>query len=167
VLARNPVNRAVVVVAGASFAYYLLLIASYHYWTGGSCHGPRLMGAALPFLCLGLAPVWTVASRPWRCLIAAVAAASVFVTFVAVSTHPMISHDRPSPWREHLLPSFLSGQLSQNRYAFFTDVPTPSFNAGEWLGLRGLPSLLPLAALWLVSGAAWVRGDRRAHAARA
>ena len=54
---RSP-TRLAALAAGAIFAYYLLLNASYSEWTAGLSYGPRIMGAAIPFLCVGLAPTW-------------------------------------------------------------------------------------------------------------
>ena len=49
--------------------FYLLLNASYFYWEGGWAYGPRQVMPALPFLALGLAPLWdrVAARRRARC----------------------------------------------------------------------------------------------------
>jgi hypothetical protein len=54
-------------VAGGTGLYYLLLNASYFYWEGGWAFGPRQMTAALPFLALGLAPLWDCWRLSSRC----------------------------------------------------------------------------------------------------
>ncbi len=45
-------------VAAAIGVFYLVLNASYFYWEGGWAFGPRQVMPALPFLALGLAPLW-------------------------------------------------------------------------------------------------------------
>ena len=63
--ARSP--RAAVA-AGLVALFYLLLNASYFYWEGGWAYAPRQVTPALPFVALGLAPLWDLdAARSGRC----------------------------------------------------------------------------------------------------
>ena len=60
-LARLAVTRQrlrAALVAAAVAVFYLVLNASYFYWEGGWAFGPRQVTPALPFLALGLAPLW-------------------------------------------------------------------------------------------------------------
>ena len=57
-LARTRDGARPALVAAAIAVFYLLLNASYFYWEGGWAYGPRQMTPALPFLALGLAPLW-------------------------------------------------------------------------------------------------------------
>jgi hypothetical protein len=77
-----------------------------------------------------------------------------------VSTTPQPPASFKSPVRELLWPAFRDGDLSLNPQTFVhnsVDVehlrgggdPHAAWNLGELAGLRGLPSLLPLALVWV------------------
>ena len=145
--------------------FYLLLNASYFYWEGGWAYGPRQMTPALPFLCLGLAPLWSAWRRPGRVVLSAALAWGVALTLVAVSTTAQPPADFKSPVTELLLPAFRDGDLSLNHQSFVTyranagllrgnRLPHAAWNLGELAGLHGLPSLLPLGAVWIAGAAA-------------
>jgi hypothetical protein len=98
---------------------------------------------ALPFVALGLAPL----------------------TLIAVSTTPQPPSSFQARVRELLWPAFRDGDLSLNHQSFVDGganpdllrghkIPHASWNLGEIAGLRGLPSLLPLGAVWIAAGAA-------------
>ena len=83
-------------------------------------------------------------------------------TLVAVSTTPQPPASFKAPMRELLWPAFRDGDLSLNPQTFVhnsVDVehlrgggdPHAAWNLGELAGLRGLPSLLPLALVWAVA----------------
>ena len=148
--------------AGAVGVYYLLLNASYFYWEGGWAFGPRQMTAALPFLALGLAPLWDFDRRAGRALLAAAWVWGAAVTLVAVSTTAQPPASFKAPVRELLWPAFRDGDLSLNPQTFVhnsADVehlrgggdPHAAWNLGELAGLRGLPSLLPLLVIWIIA----------------
>jgi len=151
-------------VAGGIGVYYLLLNASYFYWEGGWAFGPRQMTAALPFLALGLAPLWDRGRAAVRALLLGGLIWGAALTLVAVSTTPQPPATFKSPVRELLWPAFRDGDLSLNPQTFVhnsVDVghlrgggdPHAAWNLGELAGLRGLPSLLPLAFIWAAAAA--------------
>jgi hypothetical protein len=151
-------------VAGGIGVYYLLLNASYFYWEGGWAFGPRQMTAALPFLALGLAPLWDRGRTVVRALLAGGLIWGAALTLVAVSTTPQPPATFASPMRELLWPAFRDGDLSLNPQTFVhnsVDVghlrgggdPHAAWNLGELAGLRGLPSLLPLGFIWVAAAA--------------
>ncbi len=151
-------------VAGGIGVYYLLLNASYFYWEGGWAFGPRQMTAALPFLALGLAPLWDLGRTAVRVLLIGGLIWGAALTLVAVSTTPQPPATFASPMRELLWPAFRDGDLSLNPQTFVhnsVDVghlrgggdPHAAWNLGELAGLRGLPSLLPLAFIWAAAAA--------------
>jgi len=155
-------RTAVALVAGGTGVYYLLLNASYFYWEGGWAFGPRQMTTALPFLALGLAPLWDLDRRAGRALLAAGWIWGAALTLVAVSTTPQPPASIKAPMRELLWPAFRDGDLSLNPQTFVhnsVDVghlrgggdPHAAWNLGEIAGLRGLPSLLPLAVVWILA----------------
>ena len=146
-------------VAAGVGAYYLLLNASYFYWEGGWAFGPRQITPALPFLALGLAPLWDLGRPAWRVLLLAGWIWGAGITLVAVSTTPQPPASIKSPVSELLWPAFRDGDLSLNPQTFVhnsADVEHlrgggdahAAWNLGEIAGLHGLISLLPLLAVW-------------------
>jgi len=157
-LGRNEQRGPTLVAAGVGI-YYLLLNASYFYWEGGWAFGPRQMTAALPFIALGLAPLWDAGRQAGRGLLLAGWIWGTAMTLIAVSTTPQPPASIKAPMRELLWPAFRDGDLSLNPQTFVhnsVDVehlrgggdPHAAWNLGELVGLRGLPSLLPLALIW-------------------
>jgi hypothetical protein len=152
-------RRGPALVAAGTGTYYLLLNASYFYWEGGWAFGPRQITAALPFLALGLAPVWDLGRSAGRGLLLAGWIWGAAATLIAVSTTPQPPASIKAPMRELLWPAFRDGDLSLNPQTFVhnsVDVghlrgggdPHAAWNLGELVGLRGLWSLLPLALVW-------------------
>jgi hypothetical protein len=156
-------DRRASVVAGAIALFYVLLNASYHYWEGGWSLGPRHLSPALPFLCLGLAPLWSAAGRLGRCTLVTLWLISAGLTLVGVATMPQPPSNIERPMRDLLWPSFRDGTLSLNTQTFAHIATDPSrwrtrqdppaaFNLGMKMGLDGHVSLLPLAIVWLLCG---------------
>jgi hypothetical protein len=157
--------------AAAIVVYYLLFNASYFYWDGGFSYGPRHIGAALPFLALGLAPLWT----GWlRWLLGLLAAWGVALAGMAVSTTVLLPESVMAPVREIVWPAFSRGNLalSHDLFVLRTNpdaVPTGLLDRGAWnvgmlLGLPGPLSLVPLALLWLLLATlGWRMAERRAE----
>ena len=152
-LARTPASRRVVVVVFAVAAYYFLLNASYFYWEGGWAYSPRHVMPALPFLALGLAPLWDSSRRWGRMLLAAGWIWGAALTLIAVSTTPQPPSNLASPTVELLWPAFRDGDLSLNTQSFVhNSLPGPlrnnfaqhaAWNLGQIAGLRGHASLAP------------------------
>ncbi len=170
VLALAPVGWLFIKRRGAAIAasliavYFILLNASYTYWEGGWSYGPRHASPAIPFLCLGLAALWTVGPRPLRWALAALAAYGMGITLVAVSTMPLPPNNIRRPVAELLWPAFRDGDLSLNTQTFVSGGANPdflahtepkaAFNLGMKMGLGGHASLLPLVAIWIACGVA-------------
>ena len=159
------------VVAAAIAIYYILLNASYHYWEGGWSLGPRHLSPALPFLCLGLAPLWSRARRPARAVLLGLWIVGAGLNFVGVATMPEPPANVARPMRELIWPAFKDGDLSLNTQTFVHyainpaswrthEDPKAAFNLGMKLGLDGHASLVPLAIGWLLCGL-WIRGAMR------
>jgi hypothetical protein len=163
-MTRTPARRAAVVAASIAI-YYVLLNASYSYWEGGWSFGPRHLSPAIPFLCLGLAMIWTNAPRRARALLAALSTYGAALSLVAVATmaQPPTSFQRPVG--ELLLPAFRDGDLALNSQRF-TDggasglrahtEPKAAWNLGMKMGLNGHASLIPLAVVWFGAGVALI-----------
>jgi hypothetical protein len=157
-------RRAVWVAAGIG-VFYFLLNASYFYWEGGWAYGPRHVTPALPFLALGLAPLWDRGRAAGRILLAAGWLWGTGITLVAVSTTPQ----PPAivfmkPVSELLWPAFRDGDLSLNHQTMVSGSADPSnlrggrlphaaWNLGEVAGLRRHASLVPLGLVWIAAAA--------------
>jgi hypothetical protein len=132
------------------FTYFLLFNASYHYWGGGWSYGPRHLTAALPFLALGLAPLFDATWSRLRPLAAPVLASAICLTVVAVSTNPMPPDTYARPMSELLWPSFREGRFAINEASVESGGSATNF--GLALGLSPRWSLLPLLVGMLVAG---------------
>jgi hypothetical protein len=150
--------------AGAIALYYVLFNASYYYWSGGWSLGPRHMAPALPFISLGLAPLWSGTKSRLRLVLGALALYGAVVALVAVSTTAQPPDTYRKPLTELLWPNFAQGRLSINWQSFVEDglrekrePIAHAWNLGELTGLTGRASLLPLFAIWLVIGFVWWR----------
>jgi hypothetical protein len=177
----DATNVRAALVAALIGVYYILLNASYAYWEGGWSYGPRHASPAIPFLCLGLAALWTVLPRIARWLLAGLTAYGIAVTLVAVSTMPLPPNNIRRPVAELLWPAFRDGDLSLNTQTMASGSANPdfrahtepkaAFNLGMKMGLDGRASLLPLAAVWvgcavLLSGPRTARRNRRPRGSR-
>ena len=170
VLGRARARLRPVLTAAAIVAFYFMLNASYYYWEGGWAYGPRHVTPALPFLALGLAPLWDRWGRAGRVLLSAGWIWGAALTLVAVSTTPQPPSAIQAPVRELLWPAFRDGDLSLNNQSFtdyradqdlLRDNPDghAAWNLGQLAGLHGLPSLLPLGLIWMIGGWLLLRPD--------
>jgi hypothetical protein len=156
---RRPEARLPTIAAATVVGYYALFNASYFYWNGGNSYGPRHLGAALPFMCLGLAPLWSIPRWWLRGGLLALAAYGFCLSAMAVSTLVLLPGDVGAPVRERILPAFASGDLALNPQTFLetgqsTRPANPllsAWNVGQRLGLHGHESLIPLAVAWGVA----------------
>jgi hypothetical protein len=155
-------RRHAAILCAAIAAYFILLNASYAYWEGGWSYGPRHATPAIPFLCLGLAMLWTVAPRALRGALAALSIYGFAVTLIAVSTMPLPPANIRRPVQELLWPAFRDGDLALNTQTMASGSvdadfrahhePRAAFNLGMKAGLSGHASLAPLAIVWLLCG---------------
>jgi len=127
------------------------------------------MSPALPFLCLGLAPLWSRAPLLGRAVLGALALWGAAVALVCVATTAQPPELVQRPVEDLLWPAFRCGDLSLNHQSFFEagsdweqlrDRPPAehdAWNVGEALGLHGLGSLAPLGVVWAGCAAAFAR----------
>jgi hypothetical protein len=92
--------------------YYLLLNASYYYWDGGWSTGPRHITGMLPFACLALALVWSLAGRGTRLLILALLAVSAGLSALSAAVSMYSPSNFRFPLVEFLLPGLLGGETA-------------------------------------------------------
>ena len=167
-------RRRAAFVAAAIPVFYLLLNASYYYWEGGWAYGPRQITAALPFACIGFAPLWDRWRGAARIILYAGWVWGAAVTLVAVATTPQPPSNFRSPVTELLWPAFKNGDLSLNNQTMvhFAAVPDrmrgpdrtrAAWNLGEIIGLHGLASLIPLALVWIVAAGFALTLQRQGH----
>ncbi|MFZ0734166.1 MAG: hypothetical protein WAM79_17735, partial [Candidatus Sulfotelmatobacter sp.] len=159
----NGKYRAAAAAGFAIAAYYFLFNASFYWWKAGLTFGPRYAGAAIPLLCLGLAPCWQRANPGWRRVLLVVAAGSVFIALMVVSTTSQLSMQDNCPMIHSVWPSFWAGKMAMNRDSMLTLAEAGAhgkygaFNLGQLLGLHGLASLTPLLGVWALAAIAWRR----------
>lgn len=172
-LLRDARTRVAGIVAAAIALYFFLFTSGYAYWEGGWSYASRHLGPALPFLCLGLAPVWQHAPRVVRTLVLALAVLSVGETLVAVATTAQPPFQYRDPMRELLWPAFKSGDFpigwqsvleksapSEPMSQLVAEgVPPASWNLGQLVGLKGHASLIPLYLVWLMGAIFWFRAE--------
>lgn len=165
---KRPASHAAAVAAASIAAYYFLFHASFSSWPAGWSYGPRYMSPGLPFVCLGLAPLWDYARSGWRIAIGALAATGAGLTLMAVAVSAQPPDEFHCPLRQFYWPSFWAARFSLNLGAVL--IPTEqgtnqvhgAFNLGELAGLHGLVSLIPLLAVWALVAVLW-RSIRRAE----
>ena len=144
---------------------FLWMNASLVDWEGGWTFGPRYLVPTIPFLAIaaaGLAlaagPHW-LQRAGWTLAIAAVTV-SVVMMLIATSVKPEVPVYIERPFGDYLWPQFVRGDLAVSTQSIESPAapeggPRHAWNLGQLLGLRGLASLLPLAALWF-AGTAWL-----------
>jgi hypothetical protein len=166
-LARTREIRASAIVAGCIPLYYLFVNSGYNTWSGGASYGPRHLGAALPFLCLPLAIVWTRATWFARAVLLVLALWGASLSLMAVSTTAITPETFRAPVSDFYWPAFREGRLSLNTVAFYVDgeqfppeivddtFDRQAWNIGEKLSLSGHVSLIPLFVLWAAAATAW------------
>ncbi len=157
--------RGPALVAAGIAAYYFLFNASFYWWKAGLSFGPRYAGAGIPLLCLGLAVAWQRATPAWRRVLVGLALCSVFLALMVVSTTSQLSMQDSCPLVHSAWPAFWSGQMAVNRDSMLTVTEAGSrgeygaFNLGQWIGLHGLASLIPLLAMWGIAALWWSRAE--------
>jgi len=155
-------------VAGSIALYYFLFNSSFYWWKAGRSFGPRYVGASVPLLCCGLALLWQRTTSTWRRVLIGIAAGSIFLTLMVVSTTSQLAVQDNCPMIHSVWPSFWSGQIAINRESMLTVAEAGTsgeygaFNLGQLLGLPGLASLLPLFGIWAVAAWVWHRIHRGA-----
>lgn len=165
-LRKEKEHSSAALVAAAIAAYYFLFNSSFYWWKAGLSFGPRYAGACIPLLCLGLGVAWQRSTRTGRRVLAGLALCSVFFALMAVSTTSQLSMQDSCPLLHSVWPAFWSGQMGLNHESILTAAEAGSspqygaFNLGQFLGLRGLASLIPLLALWGAAGVLWRRMNR-------
>jgi len=122
-------RRAEAALIAVSWLGVLLMNAGYENWTAGSAYGPRYQIPAIPFLVLAAAP----AAQRWPFLFKVLATISITFTVIVTAQSPFVPETLQNPLGEALA-AFSVGNLLNG-------------NLGKSIGLPGIFSLLPLAAV--------------------
>jgi hypothetical protein len=160
---REDQARHIAAVAAAVPLYYWLFNGSFSGWHGGNSFGPRYMLACIPILCVGLAPVYAVATKGRSRVLRAAMTWGVAMTLMAEATTVQPPQMMKFPLFKLIWPSFWSGDFSINHVSMLTATDGPAghfagaFNLGELAGLHGIVSIVPLLAIWILAVVTWKR----------
>ena len=149
-MVRDRATRDLGWLAVAVVLIVLSVNASYAYWDGGAATGPRHSVPAIPFLALGLAPLWaSLSRRRGKVSAAALLGLSVLINLVIASTDIFAPETMAAPfWTRNFMDMFVHGRLAT--------VPNLFWGWKPWLGFAlYLDLAVPLAVLllWEVSRA--------------
>jgi uncharacterized membrane protein len=122
-------RRAEAMLSATLWIGVLLMSAGYENWTAGSAYGPRYQIAAIPFLMFAAAP----AAQRWTFIFKVLAIISIAFTVIVTAHSPFVPENLQNPLAVALA-EFSVGKLLHG-------------NLGLAIGLPGLFSLLPLAAV--------------------
>ena len=168
---KNPSTAPIARASAAIATYYFLFNASFSAWHGAWSYGPRYMGAGVPLLAIGIAPVWSRAGSYLRAVLALLAVCGLGLSLMGVSTTAQPPNEFRCPALQLFWPSFSQGRFSLNQGSFLApteEVPEEThgaFNLGELVGLHGLPSLIPLFVFWSIALSFWLSIGRNREAA--
>lgn len=152
---------------------FVVLIASFHAWHGGSAIGPRYLLPAFPFAGVSIA----FALKRYPKLVTTLGILSFIINLSVTAVGNEIPRSETNPLKEVILKHVLNGQVSINPFPFsnlenyrsaypsihdFADVEKwkpnfNSFNLGEIIFPNSLLSLLPLICFWGVWFFLWRR----------
>lgn len=156
-MARSRWHRPWLVAGALAIASTLLLVSTFNGWHGGSATGPRYLITTLPFWII-IAAMVPLRSMGARLAAITLAAASALQMLVVTHVDTMIPADDRSPLATVYARLIEGGEPVTMPLRLFMDATSRQlewtvFNPGEWLGLTGPATLLPLIALLL--GCAW------------
>lgn len=107
-------RKGLTVIITATALYYLLLNSSFAYWTGGGSTGPRYLTPMLPFLCLPIALLWTVAGKMVKTVLLALFGLSFALNLVCVSVFMTLEYEKDlNIFTYAMFPLFLNGENLQ------------------------------------------------------
>jgi len=147
------------------FALFVGFAVTFNGWTGGSAIGPRYLVPILPFAGWLLLRARGLPRLLWWCT----AVPSATLNLLAVAVDPQPFERLMSPWVEHILPTFWTGQRDTTRFPWLSpghvSVNRYSFNLGEVVfGSGSALSLLPILAVAIGGALALVYLARRSAA---
>jgi hypothetical protein len=194
-MAKDPKLLAEAWLVLALCLFFILLNAGYLLWHGGAGMGPRYVVPMLPFAVIFVARALAETGRLHEPLRTRVRWGSYGLMLLSIVTctmtvavmpeflndrvirapGPGVSPDMLHPLRTFVIPSFVRGYLSvkgtlpDGRMGIASTAPGhewDAYNLGEAMGLRGLASLVPLAAVWACVAAAILAPERKTKDSR-
>lgn len=120
-------GRSLAIVAAAVVAIVLLVNSAYAYWDGGYSTGPRHSVPAIPFLALGLAPIWVAYPQYRRGMIALLALSIAINLGIAAAEIAAPDTDRWPLWKPILTEDIAQG--------LFRDFPSQFWGWSPWAGM--------------------------------
>ncbi len=154
---RRGRGRPVLVASVVVLCWFLLLNASYPNWEAGYCSGPRYLLPALPLLMI---PAGITLKARLRLGATAVASISTLLATAITLVNPLGPFQVDSLLGQYVFPALAQGRVGENFFQWWPQwrpetqeqAVEAATNLGELMGLTGLASALPLAALWIVGG---------------
>ena len=147
--------------------FFVLFIASFYAWHGGSAIGPRYLLPVVPFLFF--LTVFTFRSYPKT--VTALGVLSLLINLSITLVGNEIPRTVGNPLRDVIWRNLLEGRVSINPVPFSNFAAYPdiyelaqvgswpsnfnSFNLGEMLFPHTIASILPLVCFWIVWGVLW------------
>lgn len=120
-------------------SFFLLLNASYHYWSGGASMGPRHIVPSMPFVGLAMIRLWALAGGWSFRLLAGLLAVSIVLSIACAAT-TMTPIGGGFPVLDHAVTRILHGETWFAWYRHVGVAQIPSVLA--WVLLAGSPALL-------------------------
>ncbi len=154
-----------------SSLFFIMFIASFYAWHGGSAPGPRYLLPIFPFLFLIAGCSIVRFPKTFICTGIVSILINLSITIVGVE----IPREIGNPLYDVVLKNILAGNVSINPVPFshFSNYPdiyklakietwtliqnSNSFNLGELLFPHRLVSIVPLLCFWLIWGVWWVK----------
>ena len=146
---------------------FILFIASFYAWHGGSAIGPRYLLPVFPFMFF----LTVFAFRSYPKTVTVLGVASLLVNLSVTLVGNEIPRTVGNPLRDVIWRNLLEGRVSINPVPFsnFTAYPNiyelaqvgswpsnfNSFNLGEMLFPHTIASIVPLVCFWIVWGVWW------------
>jgi len=159
--------RAEAMLCSGAALLFILFIASFYAWHGGSAIGPRYLLPVVPFIFL--LTVFSFRNYPKTVTVLGVLSLLVNVSVTLVGNE--IPRTVGNPLRDVILSNLLEGRVSINPVPFSNFAAYPniyelaqvgnwplngnSFNLGEMLFPHTLASVVPLLCFWIVWGVWW------------
>jgi hypothetical protein len=160
--------RAEAILCATLSVFFIILIASFHAWHGGSAPGPRYLLPAFPFLFL----LAGFPLKQFAKLFRLIGFVSLLINFSITVVGNEIPREIRNPLGEVVFKNVIAGSVSINPVPFshfehynidgLANIEawkpnSNSFNLGEIIFPHSLASILPLICFWVIWGYWWKR----------
>ena len=165
--------RAEALLCSLAALFFVLFIASFYAWHGGSAIGPRYLLPVIPFLFF----LTVFAYRRYPKTVSVIGVLSLLINLSVTLVGNEIPRTVGHPLRDVIWRNLLEGKVSINPVPFSNFAAYPSiyelaqvgnwpsngnsYNLGEMLFPHTLASILPLVCIWIVWGVLWRKNLQR------